>query len=115
MTSTPIRRCAVLLLATATSVLLATPAGAEVPEGWSDPPEVSLLQLLVVVAGIPLVLALLISLAVLLPGLARGEKLLPSTDTPDRWFGGPRESAGELESRESRREVGPTGGASGRW
>lgn len=112
MTLTLIRRCAVLLLATATPVLLAAPAGAEIPEGWSDPPEVSLLQLLVVVLGIPLVLAVLISLAVVLPALARGEKLLPSTETPDRWFGGPRESAGELESG---REVGPTGGASGRW
>ena len=112
MTPTLIRRCAVLLLATAMPVLLAAPAGAEIPEGWSDPPEVSLLQLLVVVFGIPLVLMVPISLAVVLPALARGEKLLPSTETPDRWFGGPRESAGELESG---REVGPTGGASGRW
>ena len=115
VTPTLTRRCAVLLLATATPVLLAAPAGAEVPEGWSNPPEVGLLQLLVVILGIPLVLALLISLAVLLPALARGEKLLPSTETHDQWFGGPRETAGELESGESGREVGPTGGASGRW
>lgn len=115
MTPTLIRRCAVLLVATATPVLLAAPAMAEIPEGWSDPPEVGLLQLLVVILGIPLVLVLLISLAVLMPALARGEKLLPSTETPDRWFGGPRESAGELESPESGREAGPTGGASGRW
>jgi hypothetical protein len=112
VTPTLTRRCAVLLLATVTPVLVAVPAGAEVPEGWSEPEDVGILEMLVLVAGIPLVLALLISLAVLVPALARGEKLLPSSETPDRWFGGPRESAGELESG---REVGPTGGASGRW
>lgn len=112
MTPTLIRRCTVLLLATALPVLVAGPARAEIPEGWSDPDEVSLLQMLVVVAGIPLVLFVLIVLAVLLPALSRGEKLLSSTETPDEWFGGPRGAAGELESGS---DSGATGGASGRW
>jgi len=103
------RRCAVLLAASALP-LLATPASADVPEGWSEPPPVSLLEMLVLIAGIPLVLIVLIVLAVLLPGLARGEKLR-STAAKDEWFGGPRPSR-ELEPS---RPVGPTGGASGRW
>lgn len=112
VTSTRTRRCAALLLAAALPLLAAAPAAAEVPEGWSDPPEVSLLQLLVVIVGIPLVLVALITTAVLLPAIARRERLLPSTDAGDQWFGGPRHAAAELEPR---RETGPTGGASGTW
>jgi len=119
VTSRLIRRCvlpALLVLATATPALVASPAGADVPEGWSDPPEVGVLELLALIAGIPLALALLITLGVLVPPLARGEKLFPSAEAPDRWFGGPRKSAGELESgSEPDREIGQTGGASGHW
>ena len=111
MTPTLIRRCAVLMLAAALPVLVAAPAGAEVPEGWSDPAPVSILEMLVLILGIPLVLVVLISLAVVAPALARGEQLLPSSGTENQWFGGPRPSR-ELESG---RTVGPTGGASGRW
>ena len=106
------RRSGALLLAAALPLVVAAPAHAEVPEGWSNPDEVSLLQLLTVILGIPAVLFALIVAAVLLPALAKGERLLPSTATPDQWFGGPGRPAGELESR---REVGPTGGASGTW
>ena len=113
MTSTLTRRITLLLLASGLPVLVAAPAGAEVPEGWSTPEDVSLLQILVVVAGIPLVLFALITLAVLLPALTRGEKLLPSTESKDQWFGGPGGSAGELEP--AGRQTGTTGGASGSW
>ena len=111
MTPTLIRRSAILLLTAALPVVVAAPAGAEGPEGWSDPAPVSLLELLVVILGIPLVMVALISLAVVAPALARGEKLLPSAGSENQWFGGPRPSR-ELESG---RTVGPTGGASGRW
>ena len=87
-------------------------AGAAVRLGDVDD-EVSLLQLLTVIAVIPMVIAALIVAAVLLPALARGEKLLPSTATPDQWFCGPGLPAGEVEDRP--RELGPTGGASGNW
>lgn len=110
----PARWCGALLVAAALPVLAAAPAHAEIPEGWSDPDEVSLFQLLVVIAGIPLVLFVVITLAVVLPALTRGEKLLPSTaPPPDEWFGGPDRPAGEVESRS--RELGSTGGASGSW
>lgn len=111
VTATLIRRAATLLLAVAVTVLAASPAGAEVPEGWSDPEEVGLLDLLLVVGAIPVGIALLIALAVYLPALARGERVAPGSVAQDEWFGGPRRSAAELESR----EAGPTGGGSGSW
>lgn len=118
MTSTTTRlarRTGAVILAAGLSLLAAAPAHAEVPEGWSNPDDVSALQLLTVIVGLPLVLFVLITGAVLVPALARGEKLLPSTSTPDdQWFGGPRRPAGELEPSQQR-QVGPTGGASGSW
>jgi hypothetical protein len=107
------RRSGVLLVAAALPLLTAAPAVAEVPEGWSHPEDVSALQLLTVLVGFPLLLFVLIVAACLVGPLARGEKLLPSTSTPDQWFGGPDRPAGELES--SSRSTGPTGGASGSW
>jgi hypothetical protein len=110
-------RSGLLLLAVTTPLLTALvtawPAHAEVPEGWSDPKDVSLLQLLTVTVGLPLVLFVLITAAVLAPALARGEKLLPTTSTPDQWFGGPDRSSRELESGHG--ESGSTGGASASW
>lgn len=111
MSSPLIRRTTLLLVAASVPVMVASPAGAEVPEGWSNPDDVGFLALLVTVAGIPLALAVLIALAVYLPALARGEKLSPGAQTRDEWFGGPRREPAELESRES----GQTGGGSGSW
>jgi len=111
VTATLIRRSALLIVAAAVPVLAASPAGAEVPEGWSDPEEVGILSLLLVVGAIPVGLALLIALAVYLPALARGERVSPGAQAQDEWFGGPRRSAAELESRDS----GATGGGSGSW
>lgn len=111
MTSTLFRRIALVLTAAALPLLAASPAVAEVPEGWSDPDEVGILQLLLVIGGIPLALAVMIGLAVYLPALARGENVKPGGKVADEWFGGPRSGPAELETR----DVGTTGGASGRW
>lgn len=110
MTPTLIRRAAVLALALSLP-LLAGPAGAEVPEGWSDPDEVGFLQLMIPVLAVPVGIALLVAAAVYLPPLARGERLTPGTRPADEWFGGPRGGTAELESRETR----ATGGGSGSW
>jgi hypothetical protein len=108
------RRTGVVLTAAVLSLLAAAPAHAEVPEGWSTPDDVSLLQMLTVIFALPAVLFVVIVGLVLTPALAKGEKLLPSTSTPDQWFGGPDRPAGELEGTPPR-ELGPTGGASGSW
>ena len=108
------RRTGVVLTAAALSLLAAAPAHAEVPEGWSDAPDIGLLQMFTVIVAVPAVLFVVITFLVCLPALAKGEKLLPSTSpAPDQWFGGPGRPAGELET--TPREVGSTGGASGSW
>lgn len=111
VTPTLIRRTVLVLTATALVLLAATPAGAETPEGWSDPAEVGILPVLLVIGVIPLTIALLIALAVYVPALARGESVKPGAETTDAWFGGPRTGPAELESR----DAGRTGGGSGDW
>jgi hypothetical protein len=118
------RRTAVVLAAALLPLIVAGPAGAEVPEGWSDPDPVSLLSVLVVIVAIPLGIGLLITLGVYGPALARGEHVAPGSDTPDQWFGGPRQSA-ELEAGSSSSSSSDadspttttttTGGGSGTW
>ena len=117
-TLTRVRRSAVLTTATGLTMLVAGPASAEVPEGWSDPQQVPMLEALLILVGIPLLLIVLISAAVYLPAMIRGERVAPgAAPVTDQWFGGPRGGARELESGSGRREPAEseTGGAGGRW
>jgi hypothetical protein len=92
--------------------LAATPSYAQVPENWSDPKSVDGLHALLVLGGIPLALFVLITLLVMAPSLAKGERAAHDTGDSD-WFGGPGKGTNELESASS--EPSETGGASGRW
>ena len=92
-------------------VALAAPAGADVPEGWSNPEDVDTLHALLLLAGVPVLLFVVIAVLTYLPAIVRGEKLTPGA-AEDQWFGGPRQGAKELESGTSSDE---TGGARGRW
>lgn len=113
------RRAVVLVVGAAatvltTTVLTAQPALADVPENWSDPDPVSALHALLLLAGVPILLFVLISLAVYVPALARGERLAPGAAAiDDEWFGGPRQGAAELTARPADEKA--TGGASGSW
>lgn len=99
----------------ATFVLLSPPAGANVPEGWSDPEPVDALGALALLAGVPLLLFALITLAVYLPSLASGERRT-SAGPEQEWFGGPREGVGATDEVDPAALEGKdTGGASGRW
>lgn len=111
MTSPLIRRTVLVLAVAALPLLTAGPAAAEVPEGWSDPDEVGILSLLLLVGVIPVGLAVVIGLALYLPALARGENVKPGGETADEWFGGPRSGPDQLETR----DAGRTGGGSGSW
>ena len=108
-----LRRAAVLTAAVVTPLAMAAPAGADVPEGWSDPDPVSGVHALLVLGGIPLLLFVAIALAVYVPAMIKGERVAPGSGTPDNeWFGGPRAGTHELTSGT---ETDGTGGASGRW
>jgi hypothetical protein len=109
-----VRRTSVVLLASGLLLAVSGPAGADVPEGWSDPSDVSPVHALLVLAGIPLLLFLLITLAVVLPGVVKGERFTPGGQaTEDQWFGGPSKGTAELPAPDT--EESKAGGASGRW
>jgi hypothetical protein len=121
----PAVRRAVKALALAPAVLLSTAAGpalAAAPEQWPTQPHVSALHALLIYLVAPGGVALLITLLVYVPSLARGQKYQPGLawrNEPE-WFGGPREgveaadkaaaAAGATEGGHDER-----GGASARW
>lgn len=115
---TPVRRTAAAVLAalwlTSLSLVLAAPAHADVPEGWPDGPSIGVLEVLGVLVGIPLLLALVITGLVYAPSLVRGERIAPGAPAVEnQWLGGPRKKPGELAGPDS--EESDAGGASGRW
>lgn len=97
--------------------LLAAPAHAEVPEGWggqTEPRGLDVLHSLGLFLGAPLLLFALIALAVYLPAMVRGEKLLPDHSAGEaQWIGGPRQGVAELPAPDG--DDSRAGGASGRW
>jgi hypothetical protein len=108
------RRTCVVLLAGGLVVALAGPAGADVPEGWDNPGPVDPTRALLILAGIPALLFVVITLAVLLPPLLRGERFTPGGQaTADQWFGGPRQGTAALPAPDD--EESKAGGASARW
>src|SRR5688572_28119003 len=92
-------RVAALAAAPALAVL-AVPARADVPAGWGGETEHNTpdaLHALGVYLGAPLLLVVLIALAVYLPAMVRGEKLLPDHSGGEpQWIGGPRQGVAEL-------------------
>ena len=101
--------------------LLAVPAHADVPEGWGDQTEhnsLDALHALGLYLGAPLLLFVLIALAVYVPAMARGEKLLPDHSRghalPEgQWIGGPRQGVAELPAADG--DDSQAGGARGSW
>jgi len=103
--------------------LLAAPAHADVPEGWGDQTEhnsLDALHALGLYLGAPLLLFVLIALAIYVPAMARGEKLLPDHAghgghaLPEgQWIGGPRQGVAELPAPDG--DDSRAGGASGSW
>ena len=86
----------------------------DVPVGWSDPDDVNMVSALLLLAGVPLLLMILITVAVYVPSLVRGERIAPGQPpVENQWLGGPRTGTAELKGPES--EDVDAGGASGRW
>ncbi|MCY7396220.1 MAG: hypothetical protein LH468_08750 [Nocardioides sp.] len=96
------------------AVLLAGPASADVPLGWSDPQDVDVVFAVLVLGGVPLLLFVLIGLAVYLPSLARGERIAPgASPMAAQWLGGPRRGTAALAGPDG--DQSSAGGARGRW
>lgn len=114
------RRAAVLASAPVLA-LLAYPAHADVPDGWGGQTatnDLDFLNALALYLGAPLLLFVLIAIAVYLPAMIRGEKLLPDHTTgaqlPEgQWIGGPRQGVAELPGPDG--DDSRAGGARGSW
>ena len=76
--STFARRAAIVgATAAAVTAALTGSASAAVPDGWSNPSHVNGISWLLVLLIVPVGIALVISFLVLLPGILRGEGLIP--------------------------------------
>ncbi|HYG94045.1 MAG TPA: hypothetical protein VD859_10705 [Nocardioides sp.] len=92
----------------------AGPAAADTPEGWPDEESIDMLEMLLVLGGIPLLIFVAVFVLVFGPSLARGESLPGAdTDPENQWLGGPRKTAGELAGPDA--EGSKAGGAGGTW
>ncbi|MGL5809291.1 MAG: hypothetical protein ACRCYQ_05040 [Nocardioides sp.] len=58
-------------------------ASADVPDGWSDPPAVSGLDMLWILLGAPMLVYLTVAVLAYLPGVVKGERNAEKRDT---WF-----------------------------
>lgn len=109
-----VRRTSVVLVAGALLLAASGPASADVPEGWSNPEAVDPWHAVLLLAGIPLLLFVVITALVVVPGIVKGERFTPGGHaTEDQWFGGPRSGTAELPAPDG--EDSKAGGASGRW
>lgn len=111
-----VRRTSVLLVAGGLVALSAGPAGADTPEGWTGeaPTEVDGVEAALLLVGVPLLLFVVITLLVVVPGIVKGERFTPGGQaTADQWFGGPSKGTAELPAPDA--EDSKAGGASARW
>ena len=68
----------------------------------------------VLLVGVPLLLFLVITALVVIPGVIKGERFTPGGQaTQDQWFGGPSKGTAELPAPDN--DESKAGGASGRW
>jgi hypothetical protein len=111
-----VRRTSVVLLAGGLVVAAGGAASADTPEFWGGDPAdpVDPWHALFLLAGIPVLLFVVITLVVVIPGVLKGERFTPGGQaTADQWFGGPRSGTAELPAPDN--DDSKAGGASGRW
>lgn len=110
------RRASVVMIAGGLLVASGGPAGADVPEFWggSQAEPVDPWHAVLLLVGVPLLLFVVITAIVVIPGVVRGERFTPGGQaTADQWFGGPRSGTAELAAPDGTQSE--AGGASGRW
>jgi hypothetical protein len=117
-------RRSLLTLSLACSLVLAaalvTPAAADTPEAWEKAPDVSPLEVLLVLVIIPLGIAAVLALLTILPSMAsnRGYEPGQSWRSESEWFGGPTKgvkSANEVTPEQIEARSKDTGGTSASW
>lgn len=114
---------ATLALPPAVLLLSAGPAAAVPPERWPALEPVRTLDVVVLLVLVPLAIFAAVTIAVLVPSMARGDKYTPGLAwrNENEWFGGPRGGVEALEKSESQptggasAKSGKRGGASARW
>ncbi len=100
-------------LATASVVVLAGPASAEVPQGWPENPPVDLFHAVLLIGGVALAVIVVVTAITVGPALARGESIAPGVaPVEDQWLGGRRRGP-ELEAPQPGAGRALTGGTSG--
>jgi hypothetical protein len=108
------RGTTVALSAGALTLAFAGPASAKVPEGWAEPYHVDVWHAILVLVGIPLLVIIVITALVVIPGIRKGERFTPGGAlTEDQWLGGPRSGTAELPAADD--DQSQAGGASARW
>ncbi len=97
-------------------LMLAAPATAAPPQTWDDPNHDPLLQTLAFLVGVPLLVIALVTLAVYLPSMMRGQSTEPALAFHDRneWFGGPRKGL-DSSTAVPAEDKAPRGGGSAQW
>ena len=113
------RLLAVTAVAVALLLVGAGAASADRPEGWGESYDVSMTHTLLVLAGIPLLCIVVLTLAVYLPSIVRGESVSPAgARASEEWFGGRRDAQQSVHHALEQRKpevTDETGGASGSW
>ncbi|HZJ04750.1 MAG TPA: hypothetical protein VFD59_04665 [Nocardioidaceae bacterium] len=99
---------------------LVSPAAADTPEAWEKAPDVSPLEVLLVLVIIPLGIAAVLALLTLLPSMAsdRGYEPGQSWRSEAEWFGGPAKgvkSAHEVTPEQIESRSKDTGGTNASW
>jgi len=99
---------------------LVSPAAADTPEAWEKAPDVSPLEVLLVLVIIPLGIAAVLALLTVLPSMAsdRGYEPGQSWRSESEWFGGPAKgvkSANEVTPEQIESRSKDTGGTRASW
>ncbi|MGH3502802.1 MAG: aa3-type cytochrome oxidase subunit CtaJ [Nocardioidaceae bacterium] len=102
--------------------IAAGPALSATPSSWTAKPKMPWLEVLGIYAGIPILLFVIITTAVMMPSLLHGPRYRPGLSwwAEPQWFGGPRDGAQGATTHSTpprpRGEDQPgRGGASARW
>jgi hypothetical protein len=101
------------------SAFLASPAFAAPPETWQQPDNGPLLGELLLLVGVPVLIALVVALLTYLPSMIRSQSNQPELAFQDRseWFGGPRKGldAATVDPGPTDQTSSSRGGASASW